>query len=96
MSSCCSVLTTRSSASGRMTSSAITNDCITQGTWDEFSTFLFESFGSVAPDREARAKYNKLKQTGTVSNYVQETRNLVRLSCEIEIVWSPKIQLKRS
>ena len=48
------------------------------GTWDEFSTFLFESFGSVAPDREARAKYNKLKQTGTVANYVQETRNLVR------------------
>ena len=48
------------------------------GTWEEFSTFLFASFGSVAPDREARAKYNKLKQTGTVSHYVQETRNLVR------------------
>ena len=48
------------------------------GTWDEFSTFLFESFGSVAPDREARAKYNKLKQTGTVAGYVQETGNLVR------------------
>ena len=48
------------------------------GTWEEFSTFLFASFGSVAPDREARARYNKLRQTGTVSHYVQETRNLVR------------------
>ena len=32
----------------------------------------------MAPDREARARYNKLRQTGTVSHYVQETRNLVR------------------
>lgn len=40
--------------------------------------FLMESFGSVAHERQLRAKYNQLRQTTSVLAFVRETRNLKR------------------
>lgn len=55
-------------------------------TWVDFISFMRKSFGVVAPERQARAKYDELKQTSTVEAYVNELKKLVRIMAPLKIV----------
>ena len=48
-------------------------------TWEVFPRFLLESFGAIAPERQARFQYDNLQQTGAVFSYIAEQRKLVHL-----------------
>ena len=46
--------------------------------WSDFVHFMERSFASSQPERDARRCYAKLRQTGTVKDYVREQSQLVR------------------
>ena len=46
--------------------------------WKDFDTFMQRSYASMLPAREARHRYNCLKQTGSVREYVREQIQLCR------------------
>ncbi len=47
-------------------------------TWDKFVSCMTEHFASLMPAREARAKYDRLTQTGSVANFLTEFRLCIR------------------
>ena len=47
-------------------------------TWEQFDAFMLQSYGSLLPAREARDRYDALRQTGTVFDFVREIRQSVR------------------
>jgi hypothetical protein len=51
----------------------------TPATWDLFAKFMTKTFGAIAPERQARLKYDKLTQQGSVFSYITETKKLVQL-----------------
>ena len=46
--------------------------------WDDFEVFMRRSFANMLPAREARRRYDKLSQTGSVKDYVRELVQVVR------------------
>ena len=46
-------------------------------TWEQFDAFMQQSYGSLLPAHEARDRYDALRQTGTVSDFVREMRQSV-------------------
>ena len=46
--------------------------------WKDFETFMLRSYASMLPAREARHRYNGLRQTGSVKEFVREQIQLVR------------------
>ncbi|DBA74920.1 TPA: hypothetical protein ACH3X2_009248 [Trebouxia sp. C0005] len=47
-------------------------------TWDDFVSFMKRSYASLLPAREASRRYAKLKQTGSVKEFVREQVQVVR------------------
>ncbi|DBA85571.1 TPA: hypothetical protein ACH3X2_005661 [Trebouxia sp. C0005] len=47
-------------------------------TWDDFGSFMKRSYASLLPAREASQRYAKLKQTGSVKEFVREQMQVVR------------------
>jgi len=47
-------------------------------TWGRFEQFMLQSYGSLLPVREARDRYDKLQQTGSVADFVRNMRQAVR------------------
>ena len=47
-------------------------------TWDQFVSFMKRSYASLLPAREARHRYDRLKQTGSVRDFVREQVQIVR------------------
>ena len=47
-------------------------------TWEHFVLFMKRSYASLLPARETRQRYDRLKQTGSVRDFVREQVQLVR------------------
>ena len=47
-------------------------------TWSKFESCQTEHYGSLMPEREARAKYDALEHEDTVSNFVSAFRQCIR------------------
>ena len=46
--------------------------------WEQYDAFMLQSYGSLLPARDARDRYDALRQTGTVLGFVREIRQSVR------------------
>jgi hypothetical protein len=55
-------------------------------TWDLFAKFMTKTFGAIAPERQARLKYDKLTQQGSVFSYITETKKLVQLMRPMKMI----------
>ena len=47
-------------------------------TWDKFEAFMKRTFGMLDPERDARARFDSLKQTSSAFDYVTEQWSLVK------------------
>ena len=45
--------------------------------WDSFEDFMLKTFGEIAPDRQARNRFENLRQTHTPMRYVQDMKRLI-------------------
>jgi len=62
-------------------------------TWDDFTTYMKSTFGSLAPERTARHQFDKLVQTGNVFGYVTEMKKLVDIMRPLPMVCPGEVEL---
>jgi hypothetical protein len=58
----------------------------TELTWELFEKFMKDTFGIVAPERQARQQYDRLVHKGSVFKYVSEIKRLVHVMKPLPMV----------